>query len=183
MRLRIISGKFKGRFIFAPNFKGTRPTTDRVKETLFNILNNEFSMDDSKVLDIYAGSGSLGFEALSRGASHLTFIEKSGIVIKNLNRNIELLNVHNEVAIIKSDATKYLLNTSQKFDLIIADPPFFEYDIYDVVRIIKEKEILSESGMMIIERSTQTAERDLQNFAFEPFKKIGDTLLYKFNTE
>lgn len=183
MRLRIISGKLKGRFILAPDFRGTRPTTDRVKETLFNILNNEFIIEEAQVLDIYAGSGSLGFEALSRGASHITFIEKSGIVVKNLNRNIELLKVYDEVTIVKNDAVRYLSNTSKKYDLIIADPPFFEYDIYDVVSIIKGEKILNPSGMMIIERSIQTAERDVQNFTFEPFKKIGDTLLYKFTAE
>jgi 16S rRNA (guanine966-N2)-methyltransferase len=183
MRLRIISGLFKGRFISAPDFKGTRPTTDRVKETLFNILNNEFVMEGAKVLDIYAGSGSLGFEALSRGASHISFIEKNSTVVKNLQKNITDLNVSEKCTILRTEATRYLKNCQSKYDLILADPPFFEYDIYEVMSIVKEVKILNPEGMMLIERSIQTKEKDIENFHFEPFKKIGDTLLYKFTLD
>jgi 16S rRNA (guanine966-N2)-methyltransferase len=180
MRLRIISGLFKGRFISAPDFKGTRPTTDRVKETLFNILNNEFDMDGAKVLDVYAGSGSLGFEALSRGASHISFIEKNSTVVNNLKKNISDLGVGELCTIYRSEASRFLSNYKSNFDLILADPPFFEYDIYEVVNIVKEEKILNHDGMMLIERSIQTKEKDIQNLQMEPFKKIGDTLLYKF---
>jgi 16S rRNA (guanine966-N2)-methyltransferase len=180
MRLRIISGLFKGRFISAPDFKGTRPTTDRVKETLFNILNNEFDMNGAKVLDVYAGSGSLGFEALSRGASHISFIEKNSSVVQNLQKNISDLGVNDQCTIYRSEASRFLKNNTNKYDLILADPPFFEYDIYEVANIIKEGKILNPEGMMLIERSIQTKEKDIPNFQMEPFKKIGDTLLYKF---
>ncbi|GAB6281789.1 MAG: 16S rRNA (guanine(966)-N(2))-methyltransferase RsmD [Ignavibacterium sp.] len=181
MNLRIISGKYKGRLIKAPNSKLTRPTTDRVRETLFNILNNEINFTDLFVLDLYAGSGALGLECLSRGASFVHFVEKNYVIYKNLLTNVESLNLTAQCKIFKMEATKF---TSSDFgniyDLILADPPFFHYDIYDVINNIRNKKLLSSDGLLIIERSFQTLEKDFQNFGLEPFKRIGDTVLYQF---
>lgn len=180
MRLRIISGSLKGRFIQAPASKGTRPTTDRVRETLFNILNNEFDFEDAIVLDVYAGSGSLGFEALSRGAKHVDFIENNFNVTKNLQKNIDDLGVKSFCSIIKTEAVRYVQSSSKKYDLILADPPFFEYDIYDVFAHVVSRKTINEEGIMVIERSIQTADKDKENFGFEAFKRIGDAMLYKY---
>ena len=91
MKMRIISGEFKGRRINVPDSKEIRPTTDRVRETLFNILNNKIDFNNRKVLDLYAGSGSLGLECLSRGASEVHFIERNFKIYKNLQENINSL--------------------------------------------------------------------------------------------
>lgn len=181
MNLRIISGKYKGRLIKAPDSKLTRPTTDRVRETLFNILNNEIDFTDLFVLDLYAGSGALGFECLSRGASFVHFIEKNYVIYKNLLTNIESLNLTAQCKIFKMEAVKFTSSDfGNTYDLILADPPFFQYDIYDVVNNIRDKKLLSSDGLLIIERSIQTLEKDFQNFRLEPFKRIGDTVLYQF---
>ena len=180
MKMRIISGIFKGRLINIPQSKEIRPTTDRVRETLFNLLNNRIDFDGIEVLDFYSGSGSLGLECISRGAKHVTFIEKNFQIYKNLIENIKSLGVENQCKVVKSEAIDYLKNlTEQKYDLIIADPPFFKDDIYQVVGNILNNKYLKADSRMIIERSIQTKQKDIENFKTDPFKIIGDACLYE----
>lgn len=180
MRLRIISGEFKGRFIKVPQSDKIRPTTDRVRETLFNLLNNRISFNGICVLDIYSGSGSLGLECISRGADEVNFIEKDLFIYNSLIENIKSLNVEHKCKVFKQDAVRFTSGKSKKkYNLILADPPFFKDDIYLVVENIKKNSYLAENGIMIIERSIQTKEKDLQNFDKEPFKIIGDACLYQ----
>jgi 16S rRNA (guanine966-N2)-methyltransferase len=180
MRMRIISGKFKGRLINVPDSKFIRPMTDRVRETLFNLLNNRIDFNGIKVLDIYSGSGALGLECLSRGAKEVHFIENNFSIYKNLRKNLELLNTEDYVKVFKTDALKFADSFSDlNYDLILADPPFFKDDIYKVVDRILANKYLSEDGIMIIERSVQTKNKDIENFGIEPFKIIGDACLYE----
>lgn len=183
MRLRIISGNLKGRFISAPDSKLTRPTTDRTRETIFNLLANRISFDGINTLDLYGGSGALGLEMFSRGASSVSIVEKNFSVAKNLQKNIDELGVSDKVKIFKFSAIQFVKHCSEKFDLILADPPFFHYDIFDVVKIILEKKLLSNDGLMMIERSIQTEGKDKLNFGIDPMKRIGDTLLYEFRND
>lgn len=181
--MRIISGEFKGRIIKVPQSKEIRPTTDRVRETLFNLLNNKIDFNGIKVLDIYAGSGSLGLECLSRGASEVHFVERNFTIYKNLEENIKSLNVSDNCKIFKIEAIKFSeLNINDKYDLILADPPFFKDDIYQVIENILSKNFLSVNGLIIIERSIQTKEKDIKNFNRDPFKIIGDACLYEISS-
>jgi len=180
--MRIIAGKYRGRIIKMPDSKLVRPTTDKVKESLFNILINQIDFEGIKVCDIYAGSGSLGLEALSRGAAEVHFIEKNFPVQKNLSENIKALGAEKECRIFKMEAIAFSkLSLHDKYDLILADPPFFKDDIHTVVKNLLEKDFLAPEGMIIIERSVQTEENDKFNFGAEAFKKIGDSLLYRFS--
>jgi 16S rRNA (guanine966-N2)-methyltransferase len=182
MRLRIISGKLKGNFINAPKSKLTRPTTDRVRETLFNILNNQISFEGMKVLDLYSGSGTLGFEALSRGADEIHFVEKNRSIYTNLEQNIKKLKVENSCKIFKTEASSFTnSNHGFKYNIVFADPPFFKYDIYLVVENLLKNNFLTEDGFIIIERSIQTKMKDMKNFNMAPFKIIGDACLYKIS--
>ena len=184
MRMRIISGEFKGRFINIPKSNLIRPTTDRVRETLFNLLNNMIDFSGIKVLDLYAGSGSLGLECLSRGANEVHFVEKNFIIYKNLFENIKSLNVESQCTIFKMPIVKFSKRLPKnKYDLIFADPPFFKDDIYSVVENIKTNEFLNPESFMVIERSIQTKKKDIINFNVEPFKIIGDTCLYKIENK
>lgn len=179
--MRIISGIHRGRTLKVPSSKFTRPTTDRVRETLFNILNNIIDFDGIEVLDIYAGSGSLGLETLSRGASKVDFVEKNFPVYKILNSNIANMKVDDQCYIYKMEAiTLSRLAGHKQYHLILADPPFFKDDIHDVVRNLLENSFLYDEGIIIVERSIQTKETDVEQFGLESFKRIGDTLLYKF---
>jgi 16S rRNA (guanine966-N2)-methyltransferase len=180
MRMRIISGEFKGRLIKVPDSKLIRPTTDRVRETLFNLLNNKIDFNGIKVLDIYSGSGSLGLECMSRGASEIHFVEKNYPIYKNLQENINSLNAEAECRIFKMDALRFTqISEHDKYDLILADPPFFKDDIYKVVENLRTCKYLTDSGFIIVERSIQTKQNDIPKLGAEPFKTIGDTCLYE----
>lgn len=180
MKLRIISGEFKGRLINVPDSKFVRPMTDRVRETLFNLLNNRINFEGIKALDIYSGSGALGLECLSRGAKEVHFVEKNFSIYENLQKNIESLNVSGNCVTYKMDALKFSDSFyDMNYDLILADPPFFKEDIYNVVDRISANKYLSEGGLMIIERSIQTKNKDIEKFGAEPFKIIGDACLYE----
>jgi 16S rRNA (guanine966-N2)-methyltransferase len=180
MRMRIISGSLKGRLINVPKSNLIRPTTDRVRETLFNLLANMIDLEGIKVLDLYAGSGALGFECLSRGAHEVHFVEKNFVIYKNLLQNIKLLNVQEFCSVLNMPVLKFSNKTTEtNYDLILADPPFFKDDIYSVVENVSTNKYLSEKSFMIIERSIQTKNKDINNFNVQPFKTIGDTCLYK----
>lgn len=178
--MRIISGEFKSRLINVPDSKFIRPMTDRVRETLFNLLNNKIDFNNIKVLDLYSGSGALGLECLSRGASEIHFVEKNSFIYYNLVKNINLLGVAGKCTAHKTDALKFADTFSDmNFDLILADPPFFKDDIYKVVESIIANKYINQDGMMIIERSIQTKEKDFIHLKTEPFKIVGDACLYE----
>jgi 16S rRNA (guanine966-N2)-methyltransferase len=179
--MRIIAGKYKGRTVKFPKSNLVRPTTDKTKESLFNYLVHSIDFDGIKVCDIYAGSGSLGLEALSRGAGMVHFIEKDFHVSKTLEENINSLDAKDECKIFRMEAIRFSkLNEHDTYDLILADPPFFKFDIHDAVKNILEKKFLNEDGILIIERSIQTKKEDEEAFCIEALKKIGDSLIYLF---
>jgi 16S rRNA (guanine966-N2)-methyltransferase len=182
MKMRIISGKFKGRLITVPQSKFVRPMTDRVRETLFNLLNNKIDFEGIKVLDLYSGSGSLGLECLSRGAGEVHFVEKNFNVAKNLEGNIESLDVNDSCRIFKMEAKKFsVLFPNSGYDLILADPPFFHDDIYEVVENLKINKYFKKDGFIIVERSIQTKPKDIIKLKIQPFKTIGDACLYEIH--
>lgn len=179
MKLRIISGTFKGRLINVPVSDQIRPTTDRVRETLFNLLNNKIDFNGIEILDLYSGSGSLGLECISRGANRVTFVEQNFKIYKNLLENIKLLNAEENCMVIKSTVKDFSKGKPKKnYDLILADPPFFKYDIYEVINNLKKNNYLGKGGLFLIERSIQTKELDILNLQAEPFRIIGDACLY-----
>lgn len=121
--MRIISGIYKGRILKSPiSDTEVRPTTDRAKETLFNILANRYSFEDRYCLDIFCGTGSLGIEFISRGGAGCTFVDSD---IKTVKQNISMLKLGNNIHTVRSEAIMFLkANTENKFDFIFADPPY-----------------------------------------------------------
>ncbi|MEP3048543.1 MAG: 16S rRNA (guanine(966)-N(2))-methyltransferase RsmD [Roseibium sp.] len=125
--MRIVSGRFKGAALAAPKSQATRPTSDRLRETIFNILAHglDVDLDGARVLDLFAGTGALGFEAISRGARHCTFIEEGAEARGVIRKNMETLSLNGVSKIFRRDATR--LGSSgniQPFDLLFADPPY-----------------------------------------------------------
>src|SRR6056297_149625 len=120
--MRIIAGIAKGRKIYSGNIEGTRPTLDRVKESLFNIIG--YPLNGYNILDLFAGTGNLGLEALSRGASFVTFVDNNRECYRVIKRNVELLNFNARSEILNKDSLKFLEDTSKKFDIIFMDPPY-----------------------------------------------------------
>ncbi|MCK7610706.1 16S rRNA (guanine(966)-N(2))-methyltransferase RsmD [Roseibium sediminicola] len=125
--MRIVAGRFKGTALAAPKTQGTRPTSDRLRETVFNILAHglDVDLDGMRVLDLFAGTGALGFEAISRGAGHCTFIEEGTEARGVIRRNMETLGLNGAAKIFRRDATRLgSAGTIAPFDLVFADPPY-----------------------------------------------------------
>lgn len=121
--MRVVAGRFGGRSLIAPRGSATRPTSDRVREALFSILGD--AVVGARVLDLFAGSGALGLEALSRGASEAMFVDSSGAAVAAIRRNLETLDVEAEVR--RQDALSYLSGASRdarQYDLVFLDPPY-----------------------------------------------------------
>ncbi len=164
--LRIIGGKWRSRklsFISAPNL---RPTPDRVRETLFNWLQR--SIAHARCLDLFAGSGALGLEALSRGASEVVFIEKHRPAARQLEQNLSLLKASNSV--INQDAKTYLLKESQAFDIIFLDPPFRQGLLPIMLELIVEKKLLNHNALIYLEHEAEV-NYDWQNWQLEAIKE------------
>ena len=180
--MRIIAGKFKGRIIKFPNSKLVRPTTDKVKESLFNYLVHSIDFDEIKVCDVYAGSGSLGLEALSRGAGEVHFVEKDFHVSKMLQENIASLDAEDECKIFRMEAVRFSkMSEHKRYNLILADPPFFKNDIHKVVQNVLTNGFLTDDGILLVERSIQTQKEDEAAFGKTAQKRLGDSLIYLFH--
>ena len=148
--MKIISGQYKGRKIFSSKDYSIRPTTNRIKEHIFNTL-QEFCVNKN-VLDLFSGSGNLGFEALSRGANKVLFIEKSTKSIDIIRKNIENLEINPDKAIIiKKDALIFCTETNYEFDLILVDPPFNYPPLQQLIDTITQKNILKKNGILVVE--------------------------------
>ncbi len=145
--MRIISGKYRGKKLKGFNIPGTRPTMDRVKESLFGII--QTYIPDSAVLDLFAGSGALGLEAISNGAKTTYLIDNSEEAIKIIKENSQ--NIDEDIKIIHIDYKKFLKTTEKKFDIIFLDPPYKENQLDKALKIIEERELLNDKGIVVCE--------------------------------
>ena len=153
--MRIIGGHFKGRKIFEPIDKSTRPLKDLVRESIFNILehskNHLINFEKTNVLDLFSGTGSLGLESLSRGAQKVTFIEKNFEHFDKLKGDVKKLDTVEDISIINRDVLAWLDEANDEFDLIFVDPPFYEQLAEKVLLKIKTKSLLAKSGNIYLE--------------------------------
>ncbi len=156
--MRIISGKYKGKKLEGFNIEGTRPTLDRVKESLFGMI--QTYIKDSKVLDLFAGSGALGLEAISNGAKTCYLIDNNKEAIKTIKANSQ--NFNEDLKIIYIDYKKFLKTTEDKFDIIFLDPPYKENQMDKSLRIIEERDLLNENGIVICEYEIGNPKTDLK---------------------
>lgn len=146
--IRITGGINRSRLLVTPEGEQTKPTMDRVREGVFSALN--FDIKNAKVLDLFAGSGSYGFESLSRGASFATFVDKSLFANEAIKENISKLSANNSEVIYK-DCLNFLNETNDKFDIVFVDPPY-KLDVYnEVVDILLKRNLLSEKGIVVLE--------------------------------
>jgi 16S rRNA (guanine966-N2)-methyltransferase len=168
--MRIIAGRWRGHSIAAPPGERTRPTTDRVREAWMSALQHD--LPDAAVLDLYAGSGALGLEALSRGARHVTFVELAAAPLKVLQSNVARLHADAEVDIVKADALKYVASLpAGAFDVALADPP---YDSTDVVRLVEAFAETPFAHLLCVEHRVRVRLPDLPAARS---KRYGDTAL------
>lgn len=155
--MRIISGEFKSRKIKFPKSRETRPMMDRVKETIFNVLGTD--VQNRRVLDLFAGSGSLGIEAISRGAKSVTFVESSTVPCQIIRDNLLSLGINRAQWEILgrpvTQALRHLSNRKRRFDLIFLDPPFNRDFIKKILRLIGHFDIVELGGMVVYQRARQ----------------------------
>ena len=178
--MRVISGKYRGHHLVSFNADHIRPTTDRVKETMFNIVQSY--VPDAQVLDLFSGTGSLGIEALSRGAAKVTFVEKSKKSLQILDKNLEKLKVDEPHQIIQKDVLSFLKTyAGPAFDLIFADPPFTEKMAHDVMLAADVSAAFGAETLMMIEsgRHEQILE-DYPSLVRYDVREFGDKSLSFF---
>ncbi|NOX27486.1 MAG: 16S rRNA (guanine(966)-N(2))-methyltransferase RsmD [Gammaproteobacteria bacterium] len=147
--LRIIGGEWRSRILNFDTASGVRPTTDRVRETLFNWL--QPATPSAKCLDLFSGSGALGIEALSRGAHSVTFVERSNRLSEELRDRINLLDAQDRGHVIQSDAESYLQRSDKQFDIVFLDPPFSTDIIDDVCATLEQRKLLADNAYIYIE--------------------------------
>ncbi len=161
--MRVITGTARGRRLRTPENYDIRPTTDNVKESLFNII--QFDVEGRKVLDLFAGTGQLGIECLSRGADSVVFVDESREAVNIVKDNLKTCGL--SASVLQMDALSYLRGCG-KFDLIFVDPPYDSNLYEEVLKIINSVDILSDGGIIICE-----ARRDRQLPEMtEPYRKL-----------
>ncbi|MDD6190997.1 MAG: 16S rRNA (guanine(966)-N(2))-methyltransferase RsmD [Firmicutes bacterium] len=147
--MRVITGKYKGRKLAAPSGHEIRPTSDKVKEAMFSILTDRIY--GSRVLDLFAGTGSIGIEALSRGAEYCVFGDNSGESLRLVKENLAHCKVEEKTRVVPGDFKKVLKNLEGKFDIIILDPPYNGGMMPDAFRLIEEFQLLDDEGVIVAE--------------------------------
>ncbi len=166
--MRVISGSARGKKLITSEGLDVRPTLDRVKESVFNMI--AFDIPDACVLDLFSGSGSLGIETLSRGAGECTFVDKSAQSIDITKKNLEATHLVDLSSVINTDSIEFIKSTNKKFDIIFIDPPY-ESDLYDKsLKAIKESGILNDDGFIVLEYDTETT----PDFSTHSFNIIKD---------
>ena len=168
--MHIISGKYRGKKLKGFEVDGTRPTMDRVKESLFGMIQSY--VGDSRVLDLFAGSGALGLEAISNGAREAYLVDNNIEAIKVIRDNIK--NMDDDIKVIKSDYKKFLKETNEKFDIIFLYPPYRKGLMGKALRVIEERDLLNEGGLVVCEYEYDDFETNLDLFKEKSygFKKI-----------
>lgn len=154
--MRIISGKHKSKRISAPKNLPVRPTTDLAKESLFNVLNNHYYLDEIAVIDLFSGTGNISYEMASRGCQDITAVDSHPGCVQFISKTSRDLDMN--IKTIRSDVFKFLERTLLKADLIFADPPYDmpAKDMLRIPQLVFERELLLPEGMLVIEHSKHT---------------------------
>ena len=147
--MRVITGSARGRRLKELEGMETRPTTDRVKEGMFNVL--QFDIEGRRVLDLFGGSGQLGLEALSRGAASATIVDASADAVKIIKANAQKTKLYDKCVVLTKDYKAFLKGTKEKFDIIFLDPPYNSDMLADALKIIIEQKMLNYNGFIMLE--------------------------------
>jgi 16S rRNA (guanine966-N2)-methyltransferase len=177
--MRIIAGLYKGQTLYSPSSIKTRPTSDKVRQSIFNILSSHFlkegkSFEALKVLDVFAGTGALGFEALSRGAPQVTFIESSPTALDVIRKNIEKLGVESQTTLVKGSAF-FPRVAPYPFDLVFMDPPYEQESIQKSFAALHKKRWFSEGALFVVEYSRFEEDPYLDNKTIFDVRQYGNT--------
>jgi 16S rRNA (guanine966-N2)-methyltransferase len=180
--MRITGGTYRSRALQAPKGQATRPTTDRVREALFGILTSAGGLSDARILDLYAGTGALALEAISRGAASAVVVESAREALGALRANVASLGVSAQVEVMAADVAAAVgrIARSGPFDCVFADPPWAKVDAGDAVRVLSELAragAFAEAGRVVLEHSSRTPPPDVDGLVQIDFRRYGDTAL------
>lgn len=156
--MRIIAGSRKGHRIDAPRGPATRPTSDRVRENVFNLVAPW--VEDAEVLDLYAGSGAMGLEALSRGAAAAVFVEADVDACRTINSNLDKLRIDG-ARVFCQDTARFLATETRAYDLVFCDPPYEEYERLEPQLVRYLPRVLDDGGLLVLETSSRRPEPEL----------------------
>ena len=177
--MRIISGKYRGKKLKEFDISTTKPTTDKVKESIFNLI--QFDVAGSIVLDLFSGTGALGVEAISRGALKTFMVDVNTKAINLIKENVK--GIDGDFVIIHQDYLTFLKNTNQKFDIVLLDPPYKTDFGPNAINMLIKNNLLTESAIIIFETSVENNfEINYENFNVST-KKYGSVLVYKLVKE
>ena len=180
--MRVISGKARGVTLKTPEGMQTRPTADRVKEALFSII--QFDLPGAKVLDLFGGTGQLGIEALSRGATGAVFVDESAKACALIKENLRRTKLETQANVVRADYAAYLKSTKEKFDIILLDPPYAEVFLENSLKMITEIDILQSGGIIVTERPLgKELTCDFFGYSRSKDYKYGNTLLTLYRKE
>jgi 16S rRNA (guanine966-N2)-methyltransferase len=181
--VRIIAGSRKGARIFAPKGIDTRPTADRVREAAFNLIGPGFA-EDATVLDLFAGSGAMGLEALSRGAAHATFVESDRDACRTINRNLDKLGLEHATVLCQDALTALRADTRSgtRYDLVLVDPPYRRFSSLQNTLIRHLPEVLAADGLLVVETAA-SEEPDLPPLTKRTSRRYGSARLTLFEHE
>lgn len=174
--MRVIAGRFRGRKLTPPEDMRLRPTADRVRESLFNMLAHGLDLDfaAARVADIFAGTGALGIEALSRGAGHATFVDNHTASLALVRRNLAALGIGREATVLKADATR-LSAAGSPYDLVFLDPPYGKDLVTPTLGALLDGGWVQAGAIVVIECASTDAPALPDRFGIEKKREIGDT--------
>lgn len=178
--MRVISGMYRGRILTTVKNLSVRPATDRVKQTIFDVLSNRIDLEGTHVLDLFAGSGSLGIEALSRGAAHATFVESDREAVRSIEKNLKTLACEDRADVLQEDALWFVRGCRESFDVIFADPPYAFEDTLTIPDLIFRAGVLKPRGYLLIEHTRQMQFASTAEYETGPTKKFGRTVVTFF---
>ncbi len=153
--MRVITGSARGRRLKELEGMETRPTTDRVKEGLFNIL--QFDIEGRRVLDLFAGTGQLGIECLSRGAASAVFVDRRADAVKLIRENLKVTELTDRARVVSGDSMEYLKSVREKFDLVLLDPPYAADLLENAISHLARFDILAPHGILVAEHPVEKA--------------------------
>jgi 16S rRNA (guanine966-N2)-methyltransferase len=164
--VRVISGKFKSRRFSVPKGFPSRPTTDFAKEGLFNLLENRLDLDGVEVLDLFAGTGNIGLEFLSRGAQKVTAVDQNFKCVRHIFALSKQLDIASNLDVVKSECLQFVSSTKGTFDIVFADPPYDYKGHHTLYEEILKNHLAKNDGLVIIEHGRQTSFDKVEGFMF-----------------
>ena len=174
--MRVITGSARGRRLRELEGLETRPTTGKVKEALFSVI--QFDIEGRRVLDLFAGTGQLGIECLSRGAAEAVFAERRPDALKLIRENLKVTELSDRARVVAGDSLEFLSTTKEKYDIILLDPPYNKGLLDECFRLIAENELLTEDGVIVAEhRREEKMPEELHGFQKQKERRYGIVML------